>query len=139
MLTRSMASARPSRSTRNPLAAIRAPRWRRLPKFMTICVYYLPVLACRTVRSDGKPVVRQTSTGIIDQIAATTADKRRLMVLAPVVIDKKGAFEHIPEQYQRAGFARVRVDGVVYALDEFPELDKNYKPPHRSRRRPLGQ
>jgi excinuclease ABC subunit A len=46
------------------------------------------------------------------------------MILAPVVIDKKGAFEHIPEQYQRAGFARTRVDGVVYALDEFPELDK---------------
>jgi len=44
-----------------------------------------------------------------------------------VVSDKKGAFEHIPEQYLRAGFARARVDGVVYALDEFPELDKNYK------------
>ena len=72
---------------------------------------------------DGSPVVRQTSTGIIDQIVAQTSGKR-LMVLAPVVIDKKGAFEHIPEQYQRVGFARVRVDGVVYALDEFPELDK---------------
>ena len=75
---------------------------------------------------DGSPVVRQTSTGIIDQIVATT-DKKRLMILAPVVIDKKGAFEHIPEQYQRAGFARVRVDGVVYALDEFPTLDKAYR------------
>jgi excinuclease ABC subunit A len=75
---------------------------------------------------DGSPVVRQTTNGIIDQIVATTTDKR-LMVLAPVVIDKKGAFEHIPEQYQRAGFARVRVDGVVYALDEFPELDKSYR------------
>ena len=75
---------------------------------------------------DGQPVVRQTSTGIVDQIVATTAGKR-LMVLAPVVIDKKGAFEHVPEQYQRAGFARVRVDGVVYALDEFPELDKAYR------------
>jgi excinuclease ABC subunit A len=75
---------------------------------------------------DGSPVVRQTTNGIIDQIEATTADKR-LMILAPIVIDKKGAFEHIPEQYQRAGFARVRVDGVVYALDEFPELDKAYR------------
>ncbi len=75
---------------------------------------------------DGSPVVRQTTTGIIDQIVATTTGKR-LMVLAPIVIDKKGAFEHIPEQYQRAGFARVRVDGVVYALDEFPELDKKYR------------
>jgi len=72
---------------------------------------------------DGSAVVRQTITGIVDQVNATTADKR-LLVLAPVVIDKKGAFEHIPEMYQRAGFARVRVDGVVYALDEFPELDK---------------
>jgi len=75
---------------------------------------------------DGKPVVRQTSTGIIDQVVKATAGQR-LMILAPVVIDKKGAFEHIPEQYQRAGFARVRVDGVVYALDEFPELDKAYR------------
>jgi excinuclease ABC subunit A len=75
---------------------------------------------------DGTVVKRQTSTGIIDQINATTAGKR-LVILAPVVIDKKGAFEHIPEQYQRAGFARVRVDGVVYALDEFPELDKSYR------------
>lgn len=75
---------------------------------------------------DGQPVVRQTSTGIVDQIVATTTDKR-MMVLAPIVIDKKGAFEHVPEQYQRAGFARARVDGVVYALDEFPQLDKAYR------------
>jgi excinuclease ABC subunit A len=74
----------------------------------------------------GKPVARQTSTAVLDQIMKTDAGTR-LMVLAPIVIDKKGAFEHIPEQYQRAGFARARVDGVVYALDEFPTLDKNYK------------
>jgi excinuclease ABC subunit A len=75
---------------------------------------------------DGSAVVRQTITGIVDQVNATTTGKR-LMILAPVVIDKKGAFEHIPEMYQRAGFARVRVDGVVYALDEFPTLDKAYR------------
>jgi len=74
----------------------------------------------------GKPVNRQTSTAVIDQIRGKQAGAR-LIVLAPIVIDKKGAFEHIPEQYQRAGFARARVDGVVYALDEFPVLDKNYK------------
>jgi len=75
---------------------------------------------------DGVPVVRQTTQNIVDQIAALP-NGARLMILAPVVVDKKGAFEHIPEQYQRAGFARARVDGVVYALDEFPELDKNYR------------
>ncbi len=74
----------------------------------------------------GKPVTRQTTPNIIDKIVALPASAR-LMILAPVVIDKKGAFEHIPEQYSRAGFARVRVDGVVYALEEFPKLDKNFK------------
>lgn len=74
----------------------------------------------------GKPVVRQTSQAIVDQVAALPAGSR-LMVLAPIVSAKKGAFEHIPEQYMRAGFARARVDGVVYALDEFPELEKSYK------------
>jgi excinuclease ABC subunit A len=74
----------------------------------------------------GKPVTRQTTQNIVDQIAHLP-EGSRLMVLAPVVSAKKGAFEHIPEQYSRAGFARARVDGVVYALDEFPELDKNYK------------
>jgi excinuclease ABC subunit A len=74
----------------------------------------------------GKPVARQTTANIVDQVAALP-EKARLMILAPVVIDKKGAFEHVPEQFQRAGFARARVDGVVYSLDEFPVLDKNYK------------
>lgn len=74
----------------------------------------------------GRSVARQTNANIIDQVMALP-EGARLMILAPVVSDKKGAFEHIPEQFQRAGFARARVDGVVYALDEFPELDKNYK------------
>jgi excinuclease ABC subunit A len=74
----------------------------------------------------GKPVARQTSQAVLDQILKTDS-KARLMILAPIVVDKKGAFEHIPEQYLRAGFARARIDEVVYALDEFPSLDKNYK------------
>lgn len=74
----------------------------------------------------GKAVTRQTTQNIVEQITALP-EKAKLIVLAPVVIDKKGAFEHIPEQFMRLGFARARVDGVIYALDEFPELDKNYK------------
>ena len=74
----------------------------------------------------GKPVTRQTSDGIVKQVKSHTKDAR-LIILAPVVSEKKGAFEHIPEQYMRGGFARARVDGVIYALDEFPELDKAKK------------
>jgi excinuclease ABC subunit A len=73
-----------------------------------------------------KTVSRQTAQGIIEQVEKEHKDAK-IMVLAPIIADKKGAFEHIPEQYMRAGFARARVDGVVYALDEFPELDKKYK------------
>lgn len=74
----------------------------------------------------GKEVARRTPQAIIDEIMKI-APGARLMILAPIVKDKKGEFAHIPEQYARLGFARARVDGVVYALDEFPELQKNYK------------
>ena len=73
-----------------------------------------------------EPVSRRTSETIIDEIMKIT-EKTKLMILAPIVQSKKGEFAHIPEQYRRLGFARVRVDGVVYALDEFPDLDKKYK------------
>lgn len=75
---------------------------------------------------DGSEVQRRTPQDIVDSVLKYEQGKR-LMILAPVVKDKKGEFAHIPEQYRRLGFARARVDGVVYALDEFPELQKNYK------------
>jgi excinuclease ABC subunit A len=74
----------------------------------------------------GSEVARQTIPAIVDKVQ-TAMSKKRVLILAPVVVDKKGAFEHIPEQFMRAGFARARVDGVVYALDEFPVLDKAKK------------
>ena len=74
----------------------------------------------------GKTVSKQSPTAIVDQVYSQTAGKK-IMVLAPIVVDKKGAFEHISEQFLRAGFARARVDGVVFALDEFPDLDKAKK------------
>ena len=74
----------------------------------------------------GNEVSRRTPQAIVDEVLKTP-EGTRLMILAPVVKDKKGEFAHIPEQYSRLGFARARVDGIVYALDEFPELNKNNK------------
>jgi len=74
----------------------------------------------------GKPVSRRTPQDIIDEVLKLPAGSR-LMILAPIAKGKKGEFAHIPEQYRRLGFARARVDGVVYSLDEYPELDKKYK------------
>jgi excinuclease ABC subunit A len=74
----------------------------------------------------GKAVARRTPQAIIDEIMKLESGAR-LMLLAPIVKGKKGEFAHVPEQYRRLGFARARVDGVVYALDEFPDLQKSYK------------
>jgi excinuclease ABC, A subunit len=74
----------------------------------------------------GKAVSRRTTEAIIQEIIKQY-DGRRILLLAPIVKNKKGEFAHIPEQYRRLGYARVRVDGVVYVLDEFPELQKSYK------------
>ncbi len=85
---------------------------------------------CPALKPDGtrchKPVSRRTAEAIIQEIIKQY-DGKRLLLLAPIVKNKKGEFAHIPEQYRRLGYARVRVDGVVYALDEFPQLQKSYK------------
>ena len=85
---------------------------------------------CPALKPDGtrclKPVSRRTAEAIIQEIIRQYNGKR-LLLLAPIVKNKKGEFAHIPEQYRRLGYARVRVDGVVYALDEFPQLQKSYK------------
>jgi excinuclease ABC subunit A len=74
----------------------------------------------------GKPVSRQSSSQIIKAI--TNLPKgRRLLVLAPIINDKKGEFRHIPDELKRTGFARVRVNGIVYDVNEFPTLDKQKK------------
>ncbi len=74
----------------------------------------------------GKTVSKRTPQAIVDEILKLP-EKTRVMILAPLAVDKKGEFAHIPEQYQKLGFARARVDGVVYSLDEWPNLDKKYK------------
>lgn len=71
-------------------------------------------------------VSRRTNEDIINEVMKLPLGSK-LMLLAPIVQQKKGEFQHIPEQYQAKGFSRVRVDGIVYALDEFPELEKQVK------------
>lgn len=71
-----------------------------------------------------KEVSRRTSEDIVNEVMKLPLGSK-LMLLAPIVSSKKGEFLHIPEQYTAKGFSRVRVDGIIYALDEFPELNKN--------------
>ena len=74
----------------------------------------------------GRDVVRRTPQSIVDSIM-NLEEGSRLILLAPIAKSKKGEFAHIPEEFSKKGFARARVDGVIYSLDEFPELEKNIK------------
>ena len=74
----------------------------------------------------GRDVVRRTPQSIVDSIM-NLEEGSRLILLAPIAKAKKGEFAHIPEEFAKKGFARARVDGVIYALDEFPELEKKIK------------
>ena len=74
----------------------------------------------------GRDVVRRTPQSIVDSIM-NLEEGSRLILLAPIAKAKKGEFAHVPVEFSKKGFARARVDGVIYALDEFPELEKNIK------------
>ncbi len=74
----------------------------------------------------GRDVMRRTPEDIVNSVM-NIEEGKRLVLLAPIAKAKKGEFAHIPDEYSRQGFARARVDGVVYSLDEFPSLEKNIK------------
>ena len=51
----------------------------------------------------------------------------KLMLLAPVVRDRKGEHLHVFEELRAGGFVRARIDGIVTDLDDVPTLDKKKK------------
>jgi excinuclease ABC subunit A len=54
-------------------------------------------------------------------------ENTKIMILAPLVRGKKGEHLGIYEELRKEGYVRVKVDGVVYPMDEFPDLEKNKK------------
>lgn len=74
----------------------------------------------------GDPVARQSAQQIVDQILEQP-ENTKFHVLAPVVRERKGEFLDLWKDFTTQGFARVRIDGVVYGLDEVPKLKKQEK------------
>ncbi len=72
------------------------------------------------------PLAAQTITEMVDQVLALPEDTR-LLLLAPLVRERKGEYQQLFEQLRARGFVRVRIDGTVYELDETPRLAKNRK------------
>ena len=74
----------------------------------------------------GREVHAQSAQEIVEQVA-TLPGGTRFQILAPVARNRKGTFQEAFAQARADGFARVRVDGEVRALDEEITLDKNKK------------
>ncbi len=68
----------------------------------------------------------QTISQMVDTVLALS-EGSRLMLLAPVVRERKGEHLHVFEELRGAGFVRARVDGTVRELDDLPDLDKKKK------------
>jgi excinuclease ABC subunit A len=71
----------------------------------------------------GREIERQTVQQIVDQVL-TMPEETRLLVLGPLVKDRKTEGDRIFEAARKQGFVRVRVDGETYDLAEAPTLDK---------------
>ena len=74
----------------------------------------------------GEPLQAQTISEMVDHILERP-EGAKVMLLAPVVRDRKGEHVHILDSLQREGYIRARIDGIVVDLDEAPELDKRKK------------
>ncbi len=73
-----------------------------------------------------KPLQAQTISQMVDTVLELE-EGAKLMLLAPVVRNRKGEHLHIFEQLRSEGFIRARIDGIVTDLDDLPELNKNQK------------
>jgi excinuclease ABC subunit A len=74
----------------------------------------------------GLPLEAQTVSQMVDTVLALPAETK-LMILAPVVANRKGEQLDLFAELRAQGFARVRVDGTVYEIDDVPKLAKSQK------------
>ena len=74
----------------------------------------------------GLPIEAQTVSQMVDRVTAMP-EGTRLLLLAPVVRDRKGEYRKELAELQRRGFTRVKVDGELYEITEVPALNRKTK------------
>ncbi len=74
----------------------------------------------------GLPIVSQTVSQMVDKLTALP-DGERIYLLAPVVRDRKGEYRKEIAEWQKAGFQRLKIDGVYYPIEDAPALEKTFK------------
>lgn len=74
----------------------------------------------------GRPLQKQSAQEIVETIMNLPVDSR-LLVLAPMVRERKGTYQALFDEISKSGFTRVRVDGLVFNLDEQIDIDRYQK------------
>ncbi len=91
---------------------------------------YLRVLYARVgvpySPTTGKPIKSQSVSEMSDQIIKNNIDNR-IYILSPIVRDRKGEYKKEIEDLKKRGYQRLKVDNVIYDIDEVPYLKKNFK------------
>jgi len=77
----------------------------------------------------GKEVTRQTIDQITEQVMKLPKNKE-ITILGPVIRGRKGEHQGILEEIQRGGFVRVRIDGIIYRVDDALEKQLERKKKH---------
>ena len=73
-----------------------------------------------------EPLEAQTISQMVDQVL-NIEPETRLMLLAPVISERKGEYQKLMQELRAQGFIRVRIDGDIYELDDAPELELRKK------------
>ncbi len=71
----------------------------------------------------GEPITMQTPTQIVDLIMEM-AEGSRLLILAPIIKDRKGNHKGVFTEMQKQGYVRARINGEIYEVDSAPDLDR---------------
>ena len=74
----------------------------------------------------GKPIVSQTITQIVDKVKLLPK-KSTIYLYAPVVRGRKGEYKKEIQNYKKRGFRKIKIDNVLYNIDQVPELNKKVK------------
>jgi excinuclease ABC subunit A len=74
----------------------------------------------------GLPITAQTVSQMVDRVM-TLSEGTRAYLLAPAVRGRKGEYRKELAEWQKAGFTRVRIDGLFFDIEDAPALDKKYK------------
>ena len=74
----------------------------------------------------GLPIKSQTVSEICDLIINKNLNNK-IYILSPIVRDRKGEYKKEIEELKKKGFQRIKIDKIVYDIDEVPRLKKNFK------------